>query len=141
VRRALVSKVALPVLVVFVALVVTGPLALVLVPALIAAPAAAVAEQLRTMPALRRSWQLTRTRRVRSFVFAFTVLIGSLMLAPLVGVLVMLVIGGSFTFVNLIAAVVNAFTMPWLGAAIYLHFTDLAMATAAEDDGVSEVDG
>jgi hypothetical protein len=135
-RMALRSKALVPVLALFAAMVLVGPFALLLVPAFASAPAAALAEDLRPVAALRRSWSLGSARKLRTLVVTFALLGASLMLAPLLGVVLLLVIGKAFFMVNVIAGMVNAFTIPWLAAALYLQYTDLAVAGAA-----SEMDG
>jgi hypothetical protein len=122
-------------------MVFVGPFALLLVPAFAAAPPVALAEDLRAVAALRRSWALGRQRRLRTLVLTFALLGASLLLAPLLGVVLLLVIGKAFFLVNVIAGVVNGFTIPWLAAALYLQYTDLAAADAASEMEASEMDG
>ncbi|MFM2076677.1 MAG: hypothetical protein RJA49_567 [Actinomycetota bacterium] len=141
IRTALTSKAVVPVLVLFAAMVFVGPFALLLVPAFAAAPAAALAEDLRPVAALRRSWALGSERKLRTLVVTFAMLGASLLLAPLFGVVLLLVIGNAFFMVNVVAGAVNAFTIPWLAAALYLQYADLAVADAASEVEASEMNG
>jgi hypothetical protein len=112
----------------------TGLFALFLVPALVVAPSVGTAEGSGVWASVRRSARLSRHHRVRTFVltaFAFSV---SLLAAPLVGIVVLLVTGKSFWIMNVIAGAVNAITLPWLAVVLYLMYTDLdARETGATD--------
>ncbi|MBI4935354.1 MAG: hypothetical protein HY828_15845 [Actinobacteria bacterium] len=129
-RTALLGKGTVPTVVGFLALVLTGPLALLVVPGIAAAAPAAVAEDLGWRAALRRSWQLTRHHRTRTLIVTLSAITVALLLGPLLGVAIMLVFGKAFTLVNIIAGVVHAFTVPWLGAVLSLQFEDLRARTS-----------
>jgi hypothetical protein len=132
-RRALFGRATVPTIVGFLALVLTGPFALLLVPGIAAASSAAVAEDLSWTASLRRSWQLTRHHRTRTLIITMFTLTVALLIGPLLGVLIMLVFGKAFTLVNIIAGVVHAFTVPWLGAVLYLQYADLRERTSVSD--------
>ncbi|MEI8238786.1 MAG: hypothetical protein WCI22_05150 [Actinomycetota bacterium] len=124
VRTALKGRALLP-MIVLTALMFTGIFAFVLVPAFVLAPAIGTAEGLPLGAALRRSAHISRHHRVRTFVlttFAFTV---SLLAAPLIGIVVLLLTGQAFWVMNVIAGIVNAITLPWLSVVLYLMYTDL----------------
>jgi hypothetical protein len=141
-RTALTGKGVVPTIVGFLALVATGPLALVLTPGVVAAAPAATAEDLGVRESLRRSWALTRHHRTRTLVVTLFALVVALLIGPLLGVVIMLVVGKAFTLVNVIAGLVHAFTVPWLGAVLYLQYADLRERAAATDgERVSERNG
>ncbi len=127
VRRAISGRGLLPMVVVFLALILTGPFALLLVPALVMAPPAGTAEGTGLTASLRRSWALTRGHRLRTMALTAVAFAGALLLAPLIGIVTLLVIGKAFTVVNVIAGVVNAITLPWLATVLYVMYADLAL--------------
>ncbi len=114
-----------PMATLFAAFAFTGVLGLWLVPMFAAAPAAAVAEGLRPRAALRRARELGKGQRVRVFCITFVVLTSTVLLAPLLGVLALLITGKVFWVANVIAGLVYAVTIPWLAVASYLLWADL----------------
>lgn len=111
----------------------TGVFGLVLVPMFAAAPAAAVAEGLGPRAALRRSRSLGKGQRWRVFCITFLVLTSTVLLAPLLGVLALLLTGKVFWVANVIAGLVYAVTIPWLAVASYLLWADLSARASAAD--------
>jgi hypothetical protein len=133
VRTALKGRGLLPMILLTLSMF-TGLFAVFLVPALALAPSVATAEGSRSWASVRRSARLGRHHRVRTFVltaFAFSV---SLLAAPLIGIVVLLVTSQSFWIMNVIAGAVNAITLPWLAVVLYLMYTDLDAREAGATD-------
>jgi hypothetical protein len=139
-RGALRSGGLAPMAALFAAFAFTGVFGLVLVPMFAAAPAAAVAEGLRPRAALRRSRQLGKGQRWRVFCITFLVLTSTVLLAPLLGVLALLITGKVFWVANVIAGLVYAVTIPWLAVASYLLWADLAARSSAEAGQMAAAD-
>ena len=123
--RAVRGRGVLPMIVVFATLLFTGPLSLLLVPRWIAAPSVGVVEDARLMPSLARSNRLSRRNRLRILALIVVGFGGALLLGPLIGVIVLLVTSRGFAFVNVVAGLVNAVTLPWLAAVLALMYGDL----------------
>jgi hypothetical protein len=133
IRAALKGRGLLPMIVLTVCMF-TGIFAFVLVPAFVLAPSVGTAEGSRLWATLRHSARLSKGHRLRTFVltvFAFSV---SLLAAPLVGIVVLLLTGKSFWIMNIIAGTVNAITLPWLAVVLYLMYTDLVARRAGDND-------
>jgi hypothetical protein len=137
VRHALKGRALLPTIVLLAVLLLTGPFLFFLLPAWVVAPSVGTAENAPVRAALRRAWNLSRRHRIRTFVltaFAFSV---SLLAAPLVGIVMLLITAKSFVIMNVVAGAINAITLPWLSVVMYLMYTDLAARDAVTEDGAT----
>jgi membrane protein DedA with SNARE-associated domain len=110
--------------VVFVGGLLVAPLALYLASRWVAAPAAAP-ESSGVRQALRRSSNLTRDHRPTTAILTTVVVVTTLVTGPLVGALLLVLSDRSFAFVNLVAAAVSAFLLPWLGIVVTMIHGDL----------------
>ncbi len=125
VRRSLRGHGLLPMGIVFLVLLFAGPLGWWLLPAFAAAPGIGTAENLKLRGALKESMRITRGRRVRILVLVSAAFAGLLLSAPLIGLTVLLLSEKSFPLMNVIVGLVNAVTLPWLAAILYMLYTDL----------------
>jgi uncharacterized membrane protein len=137
-RDALRSGGIVPMAGLMAAFVFTGVFGLFLVPRYAAAPAAAIAEGLGPRAALQRSAQLGKGQRWRVFCITFLVLTSTVLLAPLLGVLALLITGKVFWVANVIAGLVYAVTIPWLAVASYLLWADLADRSATSPESTPD---
>jgi hypothetical protein len=133
VRRALRGRGLLPMVVVFLVLLFAGPLGWWLLPAFAAAPGIGTAEGLPLKATLRRSMQLTHGRRLRILVLVSACFTGALLTAPLIGLVVLLLTEKSFSLMNVVVGLVNAVTLPWLAATLYLLYADLQVRAEQPD--------
>lgn len=127
IRRALVGRGLLPMLIVFVVMLFTGPLAWWLLPALAVAPGIGTAEGIGLRSALTESMRLTRGRRLRILVLISAAFGGLLLTAPLIGLGVLFMTEKSFPIMNAIVGLVHAVTLPWLAAVLYMLYADLRL--------------
>ena len=104
-----------------------------LLPMIVVAPAIAVAEGTTLRASLRRSQQLTRGRRLRTWVLVGIAFGFVLLTSPLIGLVVLLLTAKAFWVMNIVVGVVNAVTLPWLAAVLYLLYADLRLRADARD--------
>lgn len=101
------------------------PLALWLAARWAAAPSAAMVEQLRPVPALRRGSELTNRKRLRTLGLTIGMLVVVLLPAPLTGALLLLLTSWSFALINAVVLAIFAVALPIVGIALTLQFYDL----------------
>ena len=111
--------------VVFLVLLFTGPFGWWLLPAFAAAPGVGTTEGAKLRVALKESTRLTSGRRLRILVVVSAAFTGLLLTAPLVGLTVLLLSEKSFPLMNVVVGLVNAVTLPWLAALLYMLYADL----------------
>jgi hypothetical protein len=130
----------LPMIVVFIVLLFSGPLGWWLLPAFAVAPGLGTAEKLTLRAALRNSMRLTHSRRLRILVLVAACFTGALLTAPLIGLLVLLITEKSFAVMNVIVGIVHAATLPWLAATLYMLYADLSLRADQPEAGRPQED-
>ncbi|MFT3853366.1 MAG: hypothetical protein QM733_11600 [Ilumatobacteraceae bacterium] len=117
-RRVWRRGLLMPCIVVF-ATVLVGwvvlPVAVFLLARWFVAPAVAARSGGGAREALRTAAQMTRGRRLRTFAVAAVAIVFVGFCGAFLGTLVLLLTGASFAFVNVLAGLVGAVLLPWLG--------------------------
>lgn len=75
--------------------------------------------------ALRLSAQLSRGRRIRTFLIAALATGAVFVLGLFVGTIALILTSVSFTFVNILAGVTGAVLLPWMGIVVAMTYGDL----------------
>lgn len=91
------------------------PVAVFLLARWFVAPAVAARAGSGARESLRTSAQMTRGRRIRTFAVATVAVVFVGFCGAFLGTLVLLLTGASFAFVNVLAGLVGAVLLPWLG--------------------------
>ena len=101
------------------------PIAVYLVARWFIAPAVAATDRTNARGALRRSAAMTRGRRIRTFAIAAVAISMVFVAGALLGTFMLILTTASFALVNVVAGVVGAVLLPWLGIVAAMTHGDL----------------
>ena len=101
------------------------PIAVFLLARWFVSPAVAATAHVGARDSLRASTAATRGRRIRTFAIAAVAITLVFFCGALLGTMVLLLTGASFAFVNVVAGVVGAVLLPWLGLVVAMTYGDL----------------
>ena len=101
------------------------PLGVFVIASWFVSPAVAANDRSGVRTALHTSAAMTRGRRVRTFVIALVAITLVFFCGAFLGTMVLLLTGASFAFVNIVAGLVGAILLPWLGLVVVMTEGDL----------------
>ena len=101
------------------------PIAVYLVARWFIAPAVAATDRTNARGASRQSAAMTRGRRIRTFAIAAVAISMVFVAGALLGTFMLILTTASFALVNVVAGVVGAVLLPWLGIVVAMTHGDL----------------